>query len=124
MEDISNIRVTESNNAFLQRLVSDEGLFKDDKTAAVFAVSYAINNNLDLGITDDYSLPSPTVNKWDSNSVDASGALKLLVKIRHPDVTCPYRVIQAIMNIGLNSMRSICPETGFVRISRFMQSVK
>ena len=121
MDDISNIRVTEINNAFLDRLVTTEGLFKDDKTAAIFAVAYAINNDLDACITDDYSLPTPTVNKWDANSIDSTGALRLLVSIRHPEVQCPFRAIQGIMNIGLNRMREISPETGFIRISKFIK---
>ncbi len=121
MEDISNIRVTEVNNAFLERLVTGEGLFINDKTAAVFAVSYAINNDLDRDITDNYALPTPTVNKWDAASVDSSGALRLIVQLRHPEIECPFRVIQGIMNIGLNKMRELCPETGFIKISRFMK---
>lgn len=121
MEDISNIRVTEINNSFLERLVTNEGLFVNDKTAAVFAVAFAINNDLDVGITDEYTLPTPTVNKWDAASIDSSGSLQLIVKIRHPEVQCPFRVIQGIMNVGLNKMRELCPETGFIKISRFMK---
>ena len=121
MDDISNIRVTEVNNAFLQRLVTEEKLFKDDKTAAIFAVSYAINNDFDKSITDDYILPSPTINKWDATSVDSTGALRMIVKIRHPDIECPFRVIQAIMNVGLNKMREESPETGFIKISKFIK---
>lgn len=121
MDDISNIRVTEVNNAFLERLVSIEGLFKDDKTAAIFAVSYAINNDLDVDITDDYTLPTPTVNKWDANSIDSTSALRLLVSIRHPNVTCPFRAIQGIMNVGLNKMRALSPEAGFIKISKFIK---
>lgn len=122
MEDISNIRVTEINNSFLDRLVTQEGLFINDKTAAVFAVAYAINNDLDAGITEEYALPSPTINKWDAASVDSFGSLQLIVKIRHPEIHCPFRVIQAVMNIGLNKMRELCPETGFIKISRFMKN--
>ena len=121
MDDISNIRVTEINDAFLKRLVIKEGLFINDKTAAVFAVAFAINNDFDKDVTDSYTLPTPTINKWDAASVDSSGALQLLVKLRHPEIECPFRVIQAIMDIGLNKMRELCPETGFIRISRFMK---
>ena len=121
MEDISNIRVTEVNNTFLERLVTEEGLFINDKTAAVFAVAFAINNGLDRDVNDSCTLPTPTVNKWDAASVDASGALRLIVQLRHPEIECPFRVIQAIMNIGLNKMRELCPETGFIKISRFMK---
>ena len=121
MEDISNIRVTEVNNAFLERLAKEERLFVNDKTAAVFAVAFAINNDLDCNVTDGYTLPNPTVNKWDAASVDPSGSLRLIVQLRHPEVECPFRVIQAIMNIGLNKMRELCPEAGFIKISRFMK---
>ena len=121
MEDISNIRVTEINNAFLGRLVTKEGLFVDDKTAAIFAVAFAINHDLDIGVTDQYRLPKPDTNKWDAASVDTSGALRLMVELRHPEVECPFRVIQAIMDIGLNKMREMSPETGFIKISRFMK---
>ena len=64
---------------------------------------------------------TPTVNKWDANSIDSTGALRLLVSIRHPEVQCPFRAIQGIMNIGLNRMREISPETGFIRISKFIK---
>lgn len=121
MDDISNIRVTEINNNFLQRLVAEEKLFKDDKTAAVFAVCFAINNDLDRQVGDDFSLPPPTINKWDSASIDSSGILRLLVDIRHPNVECPFRFIQAVMNIGLNKMRDIAPEAGFIKISNFLK---
>ena len=121
MDDISNIRVTEINNTFLGRLVGTEGLFKDDKTAAIFAVAYAINNNLDENISDEYTLPTPTVNKWDASSIDSTSALSLLVSIRHPEVKCPFRAIQGIMDIGLNKMRESLPETGFIRISNFIK---
>lgn len=121
MDDISNIRVTEINNSFLERLVTEEKLFINDKTAAVFAVSFAINNNFDSVITDDYSLSSPTINKWDAASVDSTGAIRLILKIRHPKIECPFRALQAIMDIGLNKMRELCPETGFIKISHFIK---
>ena len=121
MDDISNIRVTEINDAFLDRLVNQEKLFKNDKSAAVFAVSYAINNDLDIDISDNYVLPTPTINKWDATSVDSTGVLRMIVKIRHPNIECPFRVIQGIMNVGLNGMREKCSETGFIKISRFMK---
>ena len=122
MDDISNIRVTEANNAFLKRLTDEESLFAEDKIAAIFAIAYAINNDLDLTLNGDYSIPSPTVNKWDAASIDPAGIFRLLVQIRHANVECPFRVLQAVMNLGLEKMRKEAPDTGFVKISSFIKN--
>lgn len=120
MEDISNIRVTEKNNDFLKRLVDEQGLFETDKMAAIFAISYALKRSLDDSISETYALDPNSINKWDAASIDSTGVLRLIVKERHPSVTCPFRFLQALMNKGLEEMAKNVPSTGFIRISSLM----
>ena len=120
MDDISNIRITDINNRFLERLVKDCSIFKDDKSAAMFAISFAINHDLDQNIDESYTLESPTINKWDANSIDSSGLFRLLISKRHPDTECPFRIIQGVLDKGLNGMRSLAPDNGFINISEYV----
>ena len=120
MDDISNIRITEQNDRFLTRLVSELNIFKDDKSAAMFAISFAINHDYDIAIDEGYTLSNPTINKWDANSIDNDGLFRLLVSIRHPNSDCPFRIIQGILDVGLKKMKEEAPENGFIRISSFL----
>lgn len=121
MEDISNIRVTEKNNEFLNKLVSSQKLFKDDKSAAMFAISYAIEHNLDEKIDDSYTLELPVINKWDANSIDSSEVFRLLIQKRHPSSVCPFRIIQGTLDLGLRALREIAPDSGYIELSKFIK---
>ena len=120
MEDYTNIRITEVNNRFLERLVKDSNIFVNDKSAAMFAIAYAINHDIDLSINESYSLEPPVMNKWDANSIDNEGVFRLLISKRHSNPEYPFRFLQSVLDAGLNKMREIAPDNGFINISEFI----
>ncbi len=120
MADITNIRVTEKADAFLRRLKDEQGLFNTDKDAAKLGVSYAILKNMDLGIEEAPALDGNTINKWDSLSIDTDGTLRLVIRSRHPNCEEPFRMIQFLMNRGLEAMAANSREGAPIEISKYM----
>ena len=121
MDDIKNIRVSEKSNSVLEDLSKTQGLFKDAIDAARFSFSYALNNNLDTDFAlNNYSTGQASFNKWDIGAFDTDGAIRLLILKRHPESECPYRIMQTIVNLGLESISNKIPNSGLVKISNFM----
>ena len=120
MDDISNIRVTEKAEAFLRRLKDEQHLFSEDKMAAKFGAAYAITQGFDAGMDEAPAIEGTTFNKWDSLSLDGDGSLRMVVISRHPNCKCPFRMIQYLLNRGLESMSDNSREGAPIEISKFM----
>lgn len=97
-EDKTTIGVTEAADRVLARMV-EKGHFKNGIDAAKFAMAVAINS----GARNDDENPTidGTNTKWNIGSFDADGHLRSLISAIHPDVSQPYRMLEALIDDGL-----------------------
>lgn len=95
--DKKTLGVTSSNEKTLNALAS-AGRFNTDIEAAKFALAYAINEGVTRGTTDG------TGTKWNVGSFDSDGGLKAVIEALYPDEPSPYRLIEHLINAGLQLM--------------------
>lgn len=95
--DKKTIGITKENHAALQRLVTS-GNFGSELDAAKFAMAYAIR----LGIKEGRSDGADT--KWNVGSVDPSGDMRELLTSLYPDSDEPYRLLEFLMNTGIDEL--------------------
>ena len=96
--DKKTIGITKANAATLGELVT-AGHFGSELDAAKFAMSYTIRGGTSAGATDGADT------KWNVGSVDSDGSLRALVEALYPDVPDPYRLIEHLMNEGIQALR-------------------
>lgn len=97
-EDKTTIGVTEAADRVLARMV-EKGHFKNGIDAAKFAMAVAINSG---ARNDKENLAIDGTNtKWNIGSFDADGHLRSLIAAIHPDVSQPYRMLEALIDDGL-----------------------
>lgn len=96
--DKKTIGITKSNAATLAELAA-AGHFASELDAAKFAMSYAIRRGTPAGATDGADT------KWNVGSIDPDGSLRSLVEALYPDVPDPYRLVEHLMNEGIQALR-------------------
>jgi hypothetical protein len=92
--DKKTIGVTTGNERILAALAA-EGLFASEIEAAKFAMAHAIDKGVKRGTTEGAGT------KWNVGSVDSDGALKAVVEALFPDEGQPYRLVEHLINEGL-----------------------
>ena len=97
--DKNTIGITKSNASLLSNIVS-AGRFADEMDAAKFAMAYAIRRGMRSGAT------QGAETKWNVGSIDRDGSLKSLVEALCPDTSEPYRLIEHLMNEGIQQISS------------------
>jgi len=73
----------------------EKNLFKDQIDAAKFALSLAINSGIKAGQSEG------TDTTWNVGSFDTDGDLKSVICVLFPDTETPYRVVEYLINAGL-----------------------
>ena len=97
--DKKTIGITSGNESVLAALVT-EGLFASEIDAAKFAMAHAIELKASRGSTEGAST------KWNVGSVDNDGTMKAIIQALYPEEAQPYRLIEHLMNEGLDQLRS------------------
>ncbi|MEM6889995.1 MAG: hypothetical protein AAF636_17930 [Pseudomonadota bacterium] len=97
--DKKTIGITSGNESVLAALVT-EGLFASEIDAAKFAMAHAIDLKVSRGTTEGAST------KWNVGSVDNDGTMKAIIQALYPEEAQPYRLIEHLMNEGLDQLRS------------------
>ena len=97
--DKKTIGITSGNESVLAALVT-EGLFASEIDAAKFAMAHAIDLEVSRGTTEGAST------KWNVGSVDNDGTMKAIIQALYPEEAQPYRLIEHLMNEGLDQLRS------------------
>jgi hypothetical protein len=95
--DKRTLGVTEANERRLASLV-EAGHFGSELEAAKFAMAHAIKEG---------AKPVPLEGagtKWNVGTVDPDGSLKALIETLHPEVEEPYRLVEQLMNEGLQML--------------------
>lgn len=95
--DKKTIGITPRNQPILKRLVS-EGTFSTENDAAKFAFALAAKNGVAPGTAEGADT------KWASGSFDSDQSLRLIVGAMYDDTTEPYRLIECLINRGLELM--------------------
>ena len=103
-KDKKTIGITHDNVGALQRVVVS-GHFGSELDAAKFALAYAINGGIQNGRSDGADT------KWNVGSVDPSGGLRELISTYYPDEGEPYRLIEYLINVGLDRLAGNALET-------------
>jgi len=96
--DKKTIGITKANGPILTELVS-EGRFGLELDAAKFAMAFAIREGVPAGNTDGAET------KWNVGSVDPDGSMRGLLEALYPETTEPYRLIEHLMNEGLQGLK-------------------
>lgn len=73
----------------------ESGYFQDQIDAAKFALAIAVREGIGPGITEG------TDTVWNVGSLDAEGELRQLIPVLFEDVEGPYRVVEHLINQGL-----------------------
>ena len=95
--DKKTIGITKANHPALQRLV-EGGQFASELDAARFAMSHAVRSGVAPGRTES------TDTKWNVGSVDPAGDLRALLQGLYPEEEEPYRLLEYLMNRGLEAL--------------------
>lgn len=103
--DKTTFGVTPPNATYLEEL-SQTQYFTDQMEAAKFALSLAIRSGEVPGTV------SGTDTKWHFGSFDKDGKLRAMIQTLFPDVEAPYRAIEHLLNVGLDTMRGHILENG------------
>ncbi|MFW2449224.1 MAG: hypothetical protein ACN4E6_18040 [Qipengyuania pacifica] len=94
LTDKKTIGITAANEKVLTALVS-AGLFGSEIEAAKFAMARAIDAGIGRGTSEGAGT------KWNVGSIDPDGALKSVVEALYPEESLPYRLVEHLMNEGL-----------------------
>jgi hypothetical protein len=100
-------------------ILEETGYFDDKLTIAKFALAYAVRNGLDDNLAE-YKVGEAGGTKWNIGSVDNDQYLRDLIVSLYPDSETPYRIIEALMNKGLQSIGAIIAKEGLSKISKLM----
>ena len=95
--DKKTIGITNTNVPVLSALVT-EGLFGSEIEAAKFAMAHAIQAGIGQGTTEGAGT------KWNVGSVDSDGSLRSVVEALYPHESQPYRLVEHLMNEGLQRL--------------------
>ena len=92
--DKRTLGVTRGNERPLATLV-EAGAFSSELDAARFAMAHAIDRGVTKGTTEG------TSTKWNVGTFDGDGSLRLLVEAIYGETAEPYRLVEHLMNEGL-----------------------
>lgn len=101
--DKKTIGLTPDNRAIIEDLVQQK-FFKEQIDAAKFALSVAINNQIQLGSAEG----AETI--WNVGSFDTDGNLKSLINSLYPEIDTPYRLVEYFINAGLQIIQQKYPD--------------
>jgi hypothetical protein len=94
IDDKKTIGLTPENRSVMDRIMEKE-FFREQKDAALFAMAYAINQDVVAGNCEGAN----TI--WNVGSLDPEGEVRSLVGNLFPDVVLPYRLTEHLINAGL-----------------------
>ena len=94
MSDKKTIGLTPGNREIMAKMM-EKNLFKDQIDAAKFALSLAINSGIEAGRSERADTT------WNVGSFDTDGELKSVISVLFPDTGTPYRVVEYLINAGL-----------------------
>lgn len=95
--DKKTIGITKGNAPVLAELVA-EGRFGSELDAAKFAMAFAIRKGVPAGSTDGAET------KWNVGSVDPDGSMRALLEALYSSPSEPYRLLEHLMNEGLQAL--------------------
>lgn len=95
--DKKTIGITKGNAPVLAELVAD-GRFGSEMDAAKFAMAFAIRKGVPAGSTDGAET------KWNVGSIDPDGSIRSLLQALYPAAPEPYRLMEHLMNEGLQAL--------------------
>jgi len=110
--DKKTIGLTVSNKAVVEILIQ-KGWFNEQMDAARFAMSIAIDDSTEP----DEIEGAETV--WNVGSFDTDGELRNIIPILYPDITTPYRLIEYLINVGLEKIGEKIKDPSFEFSSLF-----
>lgn len=93
--DKKTIGITPSGKRILSDLMKTEQ-FSTEIDAAKFALAVAVKRGAALGAAEGADT------KWNIGTVDPDQSLRLIIESLYQDVTEPYRVIESLIDQGLN----------------------
>ena len=97
VNDKKTIGLTTRGESIMKEIMS-LNYFKDMIDAAKFAMSLAINQNPEICPVEGAS----TI--WNVGSFDPEGELRQLIPTFFPGCKTPYRVVEYLIDVGLNQM--------------------
>ena len=97
--DKITIGLTTKNRPTMNKLM-DNDIFPDQISAAKFALALAIKSDVDLGTIDS------TDTIWNMGSFDKEGELKNLINALYPNNDNPNRLIEYLINRGIEIIRN------------------
>lgn len=117
MQDKMTIGVTPTNKQLLDRLKDEMKVFEQDTHAAKLALALAIRRGVKPGVVEG------TVTAWAVSNFDPDGSLKTLVS-RIYNTDTPYRVIEYLINVGLEFVAEEIDAVGNIRLDRLFAITK
>ena len=104
---LSDISITKKNDDCIS-LLKGKGYFDDDKTAARFAVSYALKSTeLSKYMPFDEFKVSYTNNKWHMQDFDGDRFFRSLIKIYYEGIKDEDYALRSVISIGLDMIYEI-----------------
>ena len=97
-EDKITIGVTEAADRVLAMMI-EQGHFAEGIDAAKFAMALAINAGANSEERD-FTVEGTTT-KWNVGSFDSDGQLRSLIDALYPDIDQPYRLLEFLIDDGL-----------------------
>ena len=105
IKDKTTIGVTPENQKVIE-VIMDTGFFKEQIDVGKFAMSIAIRYRAD--INDIHG----TDTKWNVGSFDNDGSLRTLIPALFPDCETPYKLLESLINTGLNIVSQSIEQSG------------
>ena len=93
-QDKKTLGITRENAPILNELVAN-GNFGSELDAAKFAMAVAIEGGVPAGSAEG------TETKWNIGSIDPDGSVRSLLRALYPSVSEPYRLLEYLINEGL-----------------------
>lgn len=112
--DKKTIGLTEANKAVIETMTIEREWFRDQLDAAKFAMALAINVGIEPGTAEG------TGTVWNVGSFDPEGELRELMHIIYPDVDAPYRLVEHLLNIGLEIIGERLAENPYTNLVELM----
>jgi hypothetical protein len=95
--DKRTIGITSANERVLATVI-EAGCFASELEAAKFAMGVAIDQGVGVGVTEGANT------KWNVGTADSDQSLKAIIEAMYPEVVEPYRLIEHLMNEGLQRL--------------------
>jgi len=106
----TTIGLTAANKEVVEML-RNKGWFEEQKDVGKFAMGLAINKGVNSGDVEG------AVPLWDIETFDSEGDVKSLISALYPDEKHPYRLVEVLVNRGLEIIAQHLKENPAIDIS-------